>query len=131
MAILRPLLRLCALLWGVLGFGLVIAPGWVMGTILDQPVVDVAWFRLMGVMAIVLAMLMVLIVHRLDVVWWWSWAFAVLEVGVATVTVLHALFGLPPGVTSWPWWTIGAISTGLGAGLLFGIGETAREKPFV
>ncbi len=63
----------------------------------QPPLIDDAWIRALGVIAVVLALLMVLVAQRLEDVWWWAWAFVVLEAGTATVFVLHALFGLPEG----------------------------------
>ena len=51
----------------------------------QPPLEDLAWLRALGVMAIVLALLMVLVAQRLEDVWWWSWAFVLLEAGTATV----------------------------------------------
>ena len=78
----------------------------------------------------VLALLMVLVAQKIEDLWWWTWAFAVLEVGLATVFVLTALLGLPDGAATWPWWLLGALNGALGAGLLAGLGEAGQQKPF-
>ncbi len=129
--LLRRLLEIQAALWGLLGVALLLAPRWSTEGVLGQaPVGDAAWLRLAGVMSLVLAMIMVLVQQHLDEVWWWSWVFALLEVGVATVCVLHALFGVPAGASAWAWWLLGAVSAALGAGLLLGLGYAGQEKPF-
>ncbi|MGZ5302364.1 MAG: hypothetical protein ACXWEJ_11170, partial [Actinomycetota bacterium] len=98
MTFLRRVLSAQAALWAVFGFIVGIAPGWLLETVAGQPALtDDAWFRALGVIAVVLALLMVLVAQRLEDVWWWAWAFVVLEAGTATVFVLHALFGLPEG----------------------------------
>ena len=97
----------------------------------QPPMREHAWVRAMGVMAIVLAMLMVLVAQRATDVWWWAWSFAVLEAGTATVFGLNAAFGLPEGAPAWPWWTLAGASVVLGALDLLGIAAAGREKPIV
>ena len=82
-------------------------------------------------MSLVLALLMVLVQQRIEEVWWWSWAFAVLEAGTATICLLHAMFGLPPGEPAGAWWLLGAVNGAFAAGLLTGIGYAGQEQPFV
>ena len=132
MKLLRRLLEVLAALWGLTGALLLLAPRWTTETLLHQvPVGDATWLRLAGVMSLVLALLIVLVQQHLSEVWWWAWAFAVLEAGVATVCVLHALFGVPAGAEAWAWWLLGAVSGALAAGLLLGLGYAGQEKPFV
>ena len=70
------------------------APGWLLETVAGQPpLIDDAGFCALGVIAITLALLMVLVAQRLEDVWWWAWAFVVLEAGTATVFFLHAWSG--------------------------------------
>jgi hypothetical protein len=128
MTFLRRVLTLQAALWGVVGAVLLAVPGAVMAIVSDRdPGAERIWLRLAGVMAIVLAMLMVLISRRLLDVWWWAWAFAILEAGTATVAVLAAVAGDPP---AWPWWSLGAASIVFLLLDLFGIARSEREKPF-
>ncbi len=132
MTLLRRLLKLNAALWCIWGLATLTAPAWVLEGLLDQPPLSpYAWIRLGGVMAVVLALLMVLISQKIEDLWWWSWAFAVLEVGVATVCAVTALVGLPDGTPAWPWWVFAAVSAAIGAGLLVGMGIAGNEKPFV
>ena len=127
---LRRILYVQTALWGLFGAAMAIAPGWLAGTVGGQPPVDHVWLRAMGVMSVVFALLMILVAQRLEDVWWWAWAFVVLEAGTATVFVLHALFGLPEGAAAWWWWTLAAVNGLIGALELIGLGLTAQEKPF-
>ncbi len=72
--------------------------------------------------AVVLALLMVLVAQRLEDVWWWAWAFVVLEAGTGTVFFLHALLGLPDGVAAWSWWVLACVNGAMAALLLVGLG---------
>ena len=131
MTFLRRVLKAQALLWAIFGSVIGIAPRWVLDTVAGQPApADDAWFRGLGVMAVVLALLMVLVAQRLEDVWWWSWAFVVLEAGTATVFALHVLFGLPDGASAWSWWLLACVNGAVGALELVGLGLAAQEKPF-
>jgi peptidoglycan/LPS O-acetylase OafA/YrhL len=128
MTFLRRVLTLQAALWGVVGLVLLTVPGALVEHVFDrEPGADGTWLRIAGVMAIVLAMLMVLISRRLLEVWWWAWAFAILEAGIATIAALAAVTGDPP---VWPWWGLAAVSTVFVLLDLFGIARSEREKPF-
>jgi hypothetical protein len=131
MTFLRRTLSAQAALWAVFGLVVGIAPGWLLETVAGQPpLTDDAWLRALGVMAVVLALLMVLVSQRLDDVWWWSWAFLALEAGTATVFVLHALFGVPEGASTWSWWLLACMNGAFAALDLVGLGLAAQEKPF-
>ena len=131
MKLLRRLLKVQAILWAAWGLLALVAPRWLVETVMGQPALgDAVWLQSIGVLSLVLALLMVLVSQKLDDVWWWSWAFAVADVGLGTVCVLHALFGLPEGAAAWPWWTLGAVNAVLGAGLLVGMADAGQEKPF-
>lgn len=132
MKLLRRLLTLQAVLWSLGGLATIAAPAWVLEGLLGQPPLSqYAWVRAGGVMAVVLALLMVLIAQKIEDLWWWSWAFAVLDVGIATVFAVTALVGVPDAAPVWPWWLVAAVNGALGAGLLLGMGEAGQEKPFV
>ena len=65
--LLRRALVWQAALWAAFGLVLVIAPGWVIESVFDQPPLgEEAWLRVSGVMAIALAGLMVLVSHRVE-----------------------------------------------------------------
>lgn len=131
MKLLRRILKAQAILWTAWGLLAIVAPRWLVETVMRQPTLgDAVWFQAIGVMSLVLALLMVLVSQKLEDVWWWSWAFAVLEIGTATIFVLHALVGLPDGATAWPWLVLGGVNAALGAGLLVGMADAGEEKPF-
>jgi len=130
--LLRRLLKMQAILWAAWGLLALVAPRWLVETLMAQPSVgDAIWLQSIGMLSLVLALLMVLVSQKVDEVWWWSWAFAAVDIGLGTVCVLHALLGLPDGAAAWPWWALGALNAALGAGLLVGMAEAGREKPFV
>jgi hypothetical protein len=127
-AVLRRVLYLDALVSAVVGLSLVAAPAWVFVTLLSQPrAADVAIHRLAGVASFTLALLMVLVGHRVEELWWWCWAFVVLEVGAGAVTTLHAAFGLPAGAAAWPWWALGIGSWAFAGAFLWGIARAGNE----
>ena len=84
--------------------------------------------RLAGVGALVGAMLMVLIGHKVEDVWWWSWAFVIGAAGFALISVLRAILG-PAGASVIPWWLLAVGSTSFGASLLWGVALASRERP--
>jgi hypothetical protein len=132
MTLLGRVLKLQALAWLVWSLAIGIAPRWLLETVFDQaPMPEYAWLRASAVMGIVLALLMVLVSRRLDDVWWWAWAFALLEVGLATVLIVNGAFALPPGSAAWPWWALGLVSLAFGIVDMVGLGLAGQEKPFV
>jgi hypothetical protein len=131
MTFLRRVLSAQAALWAVFGFVVGVAPGWLLHTVGRQPALtDDAWLRALGVMAVVLALLMMLVSQRLEDVWWWAWAFVVLEAGTATVFMLHALFGLPDGASTWSWWLLAIVNGAFAVLDMVGLGLAAQDKPF-
>lgn len=130
MAILRRFLYIDALLTAVSGAALAVAPGFFAEDVLSQPPVpDQAWLRLLGTAGFVLALLMVLIAHRVEELWWWCWAFVLSEVGSAAVASIHLLAGLPRGATAWPWWLLAGVSWLFAGGFLWGIARAGVEAP--
>jgi hypothetical protein len=128
--LLRRVLYLDALRGAVTGVVMVAAPRFLMETLLGQPAYpDYALVRLAGVAAFALALVMVLVAHRAEDLWWWSWAFVVLELGTAAVATLHAAIGMPAGAASWPWWVTGVASWIIAGALLWGIGRAGTERP--
>jgi hypothetical protein len=127
--LLRRILGWQAAVWGLAGLWLLVAPRWVVETVLDQPPVEEeAWLRLAGVMAVALAAQMVLVARRAEDLWWWSWTFALLDVGVAVVFALNALLGLSEGVPAWPWWGLAALSAGFAVLDLTGLAKAGTER---
>lgn len=132
MKLLRRLLKVQAALWAAWSLAIGIAPGWVIEDLFGQPALaDDVWIRATAVMGLVLALLMVLVAQRVDELWWWSWAFAVLEVGTATVFALNAAFGVADGAAAWPFWGLALVNGAFGAGLLIGMGLGGQERPIV
>jgi hypothetical protein len=129
-SLLRRALYLDALLTALGGLALVAAPRFVFVTVLSQPAYpDYAPVRLLGVAGFALALVMVLVAHRAEDLWWWSWAFVVLEGGAAAVKTLHAAFGVPSGAAAWPWWIWALASWAFGLAFLWGIARAGVEAP--
>jgi hypothetical protein len=129
-ATLRRVLNLDALVSAVVGLALAVAPSWLLEDLLGQPpALDTAIHRLTGVALLTLALLMVLVAHRIEELWWWCWAFVVFEAGTALVTTLHGLFGLPTEAAAWPWWVLAAGSWAFAGAFLWGIARAGVEAP--
>ncbi|HVF08061.1 MAG TPA: hypothetical protein VNC60_05745 [Actinomycetota bacterium] len=132
MKLLRRLLKIQAGLWVLWSLAVGLVPRWVLERAFGQPALgDHVWVRAAAVMGFVLALLMVLVAQRIHDLWWWSWAFALLGAGTATVFALNALFDVPEGAPAWPFWVLAAVNGGFGAGLLVGMGIAGQEKPLV
>jgi hypothetical protein len=126
---LKRALYLEAAVWAVSGTALAIAPGTVLHSIFDQPSPESAWIRIVGIQAFGLAMLIVLVAHRIEDLWWWSWAFAFVTAATTALTVLHAAFGLAPGQSSLFWWLFSGVSLVFAFGLLAGLYISSQENP--
>lgn len=127
--LLRSTLRWQAVLWAASGLVLLLAPGWIVETVLDQiPLGEDAWLRAAGVMAIALAGQMVLVGHRIEELWWWTWTFVLLEVGTAGVFLATAIAGVPEGAETWPWWALGAANGVLGALQIAALARSGTER---
>ena len=132
MTFLQRVVKAQAILWAASGVVLALVPRWLLHDVFAQPPMrEHAWVRAAGVMAIVLAMMMVLVAQRITEVWWWAWAFALLEAGTASVFALNAAFGLPRDAAGWPWWSLATVNAAFGALVLLGISRASREKPIV
>jgi hypothetical protein len=130
MTLLRRVLYLQALVWSALGLALALAPRFVLVTILGQPrYTEYAWVRLGGVMSFTLALLMVMVAHRAEQLWWWSWAFALMAAATAVIVTLNAAFGLPPDASAWMWWVFAAVTWGFAIALAWGLGRAGLEHP--
>jgi hypothetical protein len=128
---LRRLLYLEAAVWAVAGVALAVAPRFVLMTLFDQPPLgDFMWLRLYGIQSVGLAMLMVLVAHRIEQLWWWSWAFALVTAGTAAAVVLNAAFGLSASQSSVLWWVFALVALAFSFGLLYGMFASSREQPF-
>jgi hypothetical protein len=132
MTLLRRVLKIQAALWAVVGLLCLVAPGSVVDRLSEgvgSSAGTDALVRVLGVAAMVLAMLMVLVAQRADT-WWWAWAFAVLETGVATVAVLQAALGVPEGEPTAAWWLLGTASATFAVLDLVALARAGQERPF-
>ena len=131
MNILRRVLYLEAGVWAVAGAALALVPRFVLVTLFDQPPQgEFAWLRLDGIQTVGLAMLMVLVAHRIEQLWWWSWAFALVTAATAALVVLNAAFGLAPGQSGVLWWVFGVVALAFSFALLYGLFASSKEQPF-
>jgi hypothetical protein len=131
MTFLRRTLKLNAALWVLWGLAVGLFPRFVLETVSNQVVnVEYAWVRLTAIEGIALALLMVLVAQKIEDVWWWSWAFAILEALVATLCVINAAFGLPPYASPVLWWVLALVSAALAAALMIGMAYAGQERPF-
>src|SRR6266508_575871 len=97
--------------------------------VLDQPPVgDDVLLRAMGAMAVVLSLLMVLVAHHIEEIWWWAWAFVILEASTAGLFAMNALLSLPAGAAAWPWWLIGGANAVLGTLELVALARVGMER---
>jgi hypothetical protein len=128
---LRRVLYLEAGLWALAGAALALVPRFVLVTVFDQPPYpEYAWLRLYGIQGVGLAMLMVLVAHRIEHLWWWSWAFALITTGTAAVVVLNAAFGLAPRQSGVLWWLFALLTLAFAFGLLYGLFASSKDQPF-
>jgi hypothetical protein len=126
---LRNVLRLQAVVWVLAGLALMAAPGVIIDRWLDQPPeLDAVWLRLLGLACVVLAAQMILVVRKLDDIWWWSWSFVLLEIGTLLIAALHLAAGLDPHAQAWPWWALVAATAAFAAGLVVGLAKAGTER---
>ena len=128
---LRRVLYLQAGVWALVGAALAVAPRFVLVSLFDQPAyAEYAWLRVYGIQAVGMAMLMVLVAHRIEQLWWWSWAFALVTAATAALVVLNAAFGLAPGQSGVLWWVFGVVALAFSFALLYGLFASSKEQPF-
>lgn len=132
MSLLRRVLGIGAAALIVIGVPLALIPGTILERVLAQrPLGDDVWIRLFAVALIVIGLFHVLIIRKLDEVWWWCWAFVIFDGVSAVVVIVHAAIGVPEGSAVWPWWLYGAVSGLFAAGYVVGVARAGQEKPFV
>lgn len=130
MTLLRRTLKVQAALWAALGLACLVAPSWVRALLSGEGAGgDDAIVRVLGVAALVLAMMMVLVAQHPGETWWWAWAFVLLEAGVATICILRALAG-PDGAPTLPWWIAGVASAAFAVVDLVALARAEQTKPF-
>lgn len=129
---LRRALYAHAALLALAGLALLLAPGFVVHTVLREPLLageELAWVRLLGVHWIGVAMFATLVGHRVAELWWWSWAFALVDVAAATVVLLNTAFGLASGQSAIAWWVLSGVAVALAAAMLHGVFASSHENP--
>jgi hypothetical protein len=123
-------LYLQAALWAFMGLALAIAPKFALVRVFAQPpFYDYAWLRILGLQSFGLALFMVLVGHRVDDLWWWAWAFELINVSLVVVVVVNAVLGRAPGEPSALWWVVSALALAEAFGLLYGLFVASREQP--
>ena len=127
---LRRVLYLQAALWVLVGVALATVPRFVLVTLFDQPPhQEFVWVRALGVESIGLALVTVLVAHRVEELWWWSWAFVLVAAATAAVALLNAAFGLAPHQSSVLWWLVAAVEMVFSLGLMYGLYASSRQQP--
>jgi hypothetical protein len=109
---------------------LVVPNALVEGFMGQAPTPDDVWIRLFGAAVFALALFHVLVLRKLDDLWWWCWAFVLFDGVSAVITLLHASVGVPEGSAAWPWWAYGATSALFAALYVVGLARAGQEKPF-
>jgi hypothetical protein len=131
MTLLRRALGAGAALLLLLCVPLVGIPRTVVEGIMGQaPIGDDVWIRLFGAGGVALGLVHVLIVRKLEELWWWCWAFVVFDGAISVIALSHAAVGPPDGSASWPWWLLGATAAAFTILYLAGLAKAGQEKPF-
>ena len=130
MKLLRSVLYVDALVWAVTGILLALWPVTLLEKVFAQaPLGEYAWVRMAAILGIGMAMLMVLVAHRVETLWWFAWAFVLTEGALALLGALNALFGLPEGSDALLWWLFAGVSAVFALALLAGVAKAGIEKP--
>ena len=146
MGLLKRVLYAQAALWTLVGLALAVAPAFVLESVFSQfPYLDYAWARIVGVQLLGAALFSVLVGQSVEDRWWWSWAFVIVNAGVATIAVLTAVFtadtssavplsqvrtfDVPAGSSTLLWWLIAATEAVLTGFLLWGMAKAGTEQP--
>jgi hypothetical protein len=128
MKLLKRVLYWEAALLAAGGLFLALFPAWVLRSLFAQPPTVDAWVRIVGVQGFGFGMLSVVIAHRIEQLWWASWGFVITGIGIALVSISHALFGVPEGVSAVLWWVLGVAALIESAGLLAGLALAGTER---
>ena len=129
MTMLRRALQAFAAVYAACGLALIVAPRWILVDWFHQPAyVDYTYVRITGAMSLGLAMFAVMVSRR-DDAWWWAWGFAVVSALCGTITVFHALLGVPAGAGVGLWWLFAITSVALTVWLVLGLAQASQEHP--
>jgi hypothetical protein len=129
--LLRTVLYLDAVVWAVTGVLLAVMPVWLLEDVFGQvPLGDYAWVRMAAILGVGTALLMVMVAHRIDTLWWFAWAFVLTEGALALLSVLNALFGLPED-SILLWWLFAGVSAAFAAAMLVGLAKAGTERPAI
>lgn len=129
MRLLRGTLYLHAGAWFLLGVLLGLYPRALQSWFGQPPSPELAWARMTGILFVGMALVMVLVGHRAEELWWWSWAFVLTTGTAAALLTLNAAFGVPGGGSSAIWWALAIGHWTLASALLLGMQRASREKP--
>ena len=130
MSLLRRALGVSAVLSLALSVPLVVFPRTMVETVMGQgQMPDTVWVRLFGAGSVALALFHVLILRKLEDLWWWCWAFVIFDGLTSLIVILHVSTGLPEGSAAWPWWAFGGITALFTALYVVGLAKAGQEKP--
>ena len=132
MKLLRTVLYLDAVVWAATGGLLALIPVSLLEDVFHQvPLGDYVWVRMAAILGVGTALLMVMVAHRIETLWWFDWAFVLTEGALALLCVLNALFGLPDGSGALLWWVFAGVSAAFAAAMLVGLAKTGTERPAI
>lgn len=127
--LLRTVLYLDAVVWAVTGVLLLVLPGTVLEDVFDQvPLGEYVWVRMAAILGVGVAMLMFMVAHRIETLWWFAWAFVLTEGALVLLSVLNATLGLPEGSAALLWWLFAGVSAGFAAAMLVGLAKAGLER---
>ncbi len=130
MSLLRRALGVGAVLLLALSVPLVMLPRTMVETVMGQgQMPDAVWVRLFGAGSVALALFHVLILRKLEDLWWWCWALVIFDGLTSLIVILHVSTGLPEGSAAWPWWAFGAITALFSALYVVGLAKAGQDKP--
>ena len=84
MKLLRTVLYLDAVVWAATGVLLALIPVSLLEDVFHQvPLGDYVWVRMAAILGVGTALLMVMVAHRIETLWWFDWAFVLTEGALA------------------------------------------------
>jgi len=128
MKLLKMVLWVDAALAAIGGTLITLFPGWVFGTVLTTPPCEHAWYRIAGIEAFVLAMLMVLVGLKAEELWRWAWTFVFLTGALGLLSILKSVLDKGTTSASPAWLTGGIVSAVLAVLLSWGIVQAGRPR---